>query len=455
LEETKAYIQGWALVDNTQDEDWENVSLSLVAGLPVSFIHDLYSPRYQKRPEVRVEQEATYAPPISEKAVGSAIRYEASADECCEDEELELLNELKQRFNETASAPMPSDTATTRKREAQKRSTLVQTRTVEIGDLFHYKIENPVTVRRQQSALVPILQTQFNGKRIVVYNPEVREQNPMSAILFENTTGLTLENGPVTVFEEDNYVGEAMLNTLKPDEEQIVSYAVELGCIVSIDPLSDKQDVHQVCITNGLIMFSHYELSNKTYIINNKTDRTLDFFLEHRFSRGWELVDTSEPVEKTENFYRFRFDVPNQKTESFTVKERIKRSNTHLLRNTSKDQLTLWLNQKYIDKETSSVLEGIIQLTEKITQVKREIKTKREAIETVFKNQERIRQNLQALGNTEDERVLRERYVTNLEQEENKLQQYQADVETLTNDQEEVEQTLDTQLKSIEFKMTL
>jgi hypothetical protein len=454
LEEKKAFIQGWALVDNTQDEDWENVSLSLVAGLPVSFIHDLYSPRYQQRPEVKVKQEAAYAPPISEKAVvaGAALDDDLSLDD---DDDLSL-DDLGSEAGKGERVTAIEAMAMMERRVALKKPSMpVQTRTVEVGDLFHYDIENPVTVRRQQSALVPILQTQFNGKRIAVYNQEVRKKNPMSAILFENTTGLTLENGPVTVFEEDDYVGETMLNTLKPDEEQIVSYSVELGCIVSIEARSDSQNVHQVRITDGNVRFYHYEFIYKTYVINNKTDRTLDFFLEHRFFEDWDLVDTPEPLEKTENFYRFRFNVPSKKTKPFTVTERFQRSKTNFLRNTSRDELSLWLDLKYLDKKTARALEGIIELTENMTQMEREIETKQEAIEAVFKNQERIRKNLQALGNTEDERVLRERYITNLEQEEDKLSKYQADIETLKANKNTTEQTLNTQLKSIEFKAML
>ena len=56
-------IQGWAVVDNTQDEDWENVQLSLIAGLPVSFTHDLYTPRYIRRPEVKVQETTGVLPP--------------------------------------------------------------------------------------------------------------------------------------------------------------------------------------------------------------------------------------------------------------------------------------------------------------------------------------------------------------------------------------------------------
>jgi hypothetical protein len=448
LDEKSPLIQGWALVDNTQDEDWENVSLSLVAGLPVSFIHDLYSPRYQKRPEIQVKQEAAYAPPESEAALKQLSSAELdSLDFLDSDEEMPRTRALY------ASAPQVKRVAL--KKAALERTVPVQTRTVEVGDLFQYEIENPVTVRRQQSALVPILQTDFNGKRVVVYNPEIREQNPMSAVLFKNTTGLTLENGPITVFEDDAYVGEAMLNTLKPDEEQLVSYSVELGCVVSIDPKSDKQNVHQAHILHGHMYLNHYELAHKTYIINNKTDRTLEFFLEHRFNQGWDLVDTPKPEERTEHFYRFRFEVPGKKIERFTVTERHQRGTTYTLQNTSREQIKLWLEKKYIDKNTLHSLEGIIQLTEQVTQIGRDIKAKEEAIKAVYKNQERVRQNLQALGKTEDERSLRERYITNLGDEEDKLAQYQAEIEALKAQKDSTEKNLNTQIKNIEFETTL
>jgi hypothetical protein len=446
-------IQGWALVDNTQDEDWDNVSLSLVAGLPVSFIHDLYSPRYQKRPEVRVKQEAAYAPPESEMALAFGdddVDYDMGDDLSLESPSAKMVCATSVMGDEQRRSML--------KRVAMDRSVPIQTRTVEVGDLFHYDIENPVTVRRQQSALVPILQSDFNGKRVVVYNPDIRENNPMSAVLFKNTTGLTLENGPVTVFEEDAYMGEAMLNTLKPGEEQLVSFSVELGCVVSIEPQNEKEYVHQVRIMRGSLYLSHYELESKTYAVNNKTEQKLDMFLEHRFNSGWELVDTAntaKPVERTKHFYRFRFEVPNKKIHRFTVTESIQRTTTYALQDTSRETLKLWLEKKYIDKKTLHSLEGIIQLTEQVTKIQRDVKAKEEAIKAVFKNQERVRQNLQALGSTEDERSLRERYIASLEAEEDKIVQYQADIDALTAQKDTTENNLYRQLKSVEFKATL
>lgn len=444
-------IQGWAVVDNTQDEDWENVSLSLVAGLPVSFIHDLYSPRYQKRPEVKVKTEAAYAPPQSEKTLRSVSAAMMADEEISLDDDLDLSLDDDLDFAMLEEVE-PCLSKAAFKKAARKHSVSVQTRTVEVGDLFQYEIENPVTVRRQQSALVPILQTGFSGERVVVYNADVRYSNPMSALLFKNTTGLTLESGPLTVFEDEAYLGEAMLDTLKPDEEQFVSFSVELGCVVSLDHRSHDEAVHQVTIRQGHLALEHYEMAYKTYVINNKTERDLDFVLEHRFNQGWELVETPAPVENTEHFYRFRFEVPAKTVEEFTVRERIVRSSRHVLKDTARSKLSMWLDRKYIDNKTWRTLEGVVQLTEKISQIQRDIKDKEDTIKAVFKNQERVRENLQALGNTTDEQGLRELYIAKLASEEETLAQSEADIETLKAEKDKTESHLNTQLKAIEFE---
>ena len=54
--ETKPLLQGWAIVDNTVGEDWNDVQLSLVAGAPQSFIMQLSQPYYATRPWVALPE---------------------------------------------------------------------------------------------------------------------------------------------------------------------------------------------------------------------------------------------------------------------------------------------------------------------------------------------------------------------------------------------------------------
>ena len=62
-------LQGWAIVDNTVGEDWNNVELSLVAGAPQSFIQQLSQPLYGRRPVVPLASGGQLTPQTHEGAM--------------------------------------------------------------------------------------------------------------------------------------------------------------------------------------------------------------------------------------------------------------------------------------------------------------------------------------------------------------------------------------------------
>jgi len=455
--EQRSLIQGWALVDNTQDEDWEDVSLTLVAGLPISFVHDLYSPRYKRRPVVQVREEEAYAPPVLEEAMDSF----AEADFLDDGTPVGAPQPARAPAPRMAAAsfglgrgaapappPMP-------KREALRRSVEVQTRTVEVGDLFQYAIQNLVTVKRNQSALVPILQGPFEGRRVAVYNPSVRDKNPMSAVLFKNTTGMTLEGGPLTVLEQESYVGEAMLETLKPGEERLVPFSVELGCVISIDNESDLQTVHLARITHGTLYLHRYRVEKTLYLIKNKLERALDLFLEHRFRDGWTLVQPEKPEEKTESFYRFRLEVAPGKTTRFTVAEKGDMVESWQIQNVDRKQIALWMEKRYIDDETQQALGRLVDLNDKAATLEHWIQQRTVEIEGIYSNQERLRENLQALGTSRDERGLRERYIEALSVEEDRLGELREQVQQWRDEKGALEEEIASMVRNLEVQVKL
>ena len=320
----KPLLQGWAMVDNTTEDDWEGVGLSLVAGLPISFIHDLYTPRYRQRPVVRVEEEAAVAPPVVEAGM---IMHDVVAEPEEEDYTvgMESARDLAQRYMVRESGMERSEGALHLRSalsmaRAARESVQVQTRTQEVGDLFAYEITQPVDIGRSRSALVPILQTETDMERVALYNPQIRDKNPMTAFRIKNTTGLTLEGGPVTVFEGDSYVGEAMLDTMRQDEERLTPYSVELGITVKHEE-SDIRENYTRAVKSGNLIHKHYRQLRRTrYDFCSRLDREVDGYLDHPFQFNVR-EDTPEPVETTENFWRFKIALAQKKTTSFTVCE--------------------------------------------------------------------------------------------------------------------------------------
>ena len=177
-------IQGWAVVDNTQDEDWENVQPSLIAGLPVSFVHDLYTPRYIRRPVVKVKETTGVLPPELEEGFG--ILADADPSPSPEPAHLPLLRKFEQQKPTKVRTRKRFTSFNLREEFAAgsrggPSSMPTQTRKRQLGDLFEYEIEHRVTIRRNQSALVPIVLRPFEGKPVLLYNKQARAANPIVA----------------------------------------------------------------------------------------------------------------------------------------------------------------------------------------------------------------------------------------------------------------------------------
>jgi len=402
--EEKPLLQGWAIVDNVSSEDWENVDLSLVSGLPVSFVQNLYDPFYVKRPEIRLQREVAVGP-----VVHAAGRRGAAAAKGLKRAERgrrkeRLLTEAEDKAAAPAGAPRPDMLATMAR---QAVSTVAQ----EAGALFVYHIKDPVSVKRDRSALLPIINKRVVAEHVALYNERTRRDNPMDAVRLKNTTALTLEGGPVTVIEDNTYVGEALIDTVKPDEERYVSFAVDLGTRVNTKYGASRQSVYLVRIVHGA-MYTHYkQRRTKTYNLANLEEKPKTVIIEHPFSPDWKLVDTPAPREKTKDHYRFEVKLPPKADVAFAVTEERPRQTTYSISNITKDQIRFFLRQRYIDEKTQAFLEKVVALQAQINSLKRQAGALKQERSTIFSDQTRLRNNLKALGTSEGERNYRGRIV--------------------------------------------
>ncbi|HEX3314478.1 MAG TPA: hypothetical protein VHR72_06265, partial [Gemmataceae bacterium] len=394
-------IQGWAVVDNTGDEDWQDVELALVSGLPVSFRHDLYTPRYIRRPEVKVQETTGVLPPETE--YGMAL------------DDADVLDESLAY----ASAPLTSvgsfakrQTAKAGLMRAAPSSMPAQTRERAIGDLFEYRIEHPVTIRRNQSALVPIVLREFDGKTVLLYDRGNRAENPLRCVEFVNDTGLTLEGGPVTVLDGGSYVGEAMLDTMKPTEHRFVAYAVELsvGAIVEAAPLAQR--VHRVVVRDGVLWTHAYDAQVTTYRFANKAGAEYALYVDHpRPGEGTELFETDTPVEITANRWRFKLSLPASKSMTFVVRLKTATQMAFQLVNMTEPQLAYWIDQRHLDSAAAQVLRQVLDLQRRSNACQTELARLEQERTAIHAEQNRIRENMKALGDRSAEKELRDSFV--------------------------------------------
>lgn len=441
--EEKPLLQGWALVDNTTEDDWVGVRLSLVAGLPISFVHDLYTPRHRRRPIVRVEEAAAVAPPVVEAGRPFELEEEMGAPAAAAP--MPGKGGRRMAAFAAASPPPPAPSMA----ERSRASVQVRTRTQEMGDLFAYEITHPVDVPRGRSALVPILQAEAEIERVAIYNREIRDKNPMTAFRIKNNTGLTLEGGPVTVFEGETYVGEAMLETLRREDERLTPYSVELGIAVKQETCQKRERSTGVRKSGQYIHVLYRNLLVTSYEIHSRLERSVPFYLDHRFSHPIR-ESTQEPVEVTDHFWRFKLEVPARKTTRFAVTEVSEQSESIDIPGITHAAITNLVSSELISLEMKAALERIAEQAKIIVEIEREIDAKQKQEKKIASDQNRLRENLRALGASSDETKLRQKYVASLANQEEQLEEAHAQLEVLDQRLKRAKEELEERVAKLE-----
>ncbi len=445
-------LQGWAVVDNTSDEDWSDIDLALVAGLPVSFTHDLYTPRFIRRPNVEVKETSGVLPPkveagfdLDESADSAGpMAYAAMAAPA---PAREMSKREKARYEGiTRGGSMGRSAAS---------SVQTQTRERQVGDLFEYRIDKPVTVKRNQSALVPIVLKPFGGKSVLLYQKHARAENPIRCVEFHNTTGLTLEGGPLTVLDAGSYVGEAMLDTLKPTEERLVGYAVELAVRVTDSIDSRTTPVSRVVIQHGTLTTYSGQVQTTTYTFASKSDTEQVVYLDHPRPGGWDLTDTPNPHETTENFWRFKFALPANKQTKFAVTCRNTYSQNWALANTSDDQFGMWVKAGYLDDKSAAAIKKVLAVRSTVAGHDETLRRLENERQKLHAEQTRIRENLTSLGDRTSEKDLRERYVRTLGKQEDRLEEIEKERATATTERDAATAELNALLGDVRYDHTL
>lgn len=476
----KPFFQGWAIVDNVSEEDWTNVSLALVSGSPVSFIQPIQKPFYRYRPIVPMPDDLKLEPQSYEPGEGGGNSGGGGA--AAKDG-----NETVNVTNGPASRPAPSQRqlyqlpmngrrdnnfanltpgsslgfsggATTLSDAITRPDSGVEAAATgsEVGDLFEYRIEQPVTVPRDRSALIPILQTRMDGERVSIYNEANRRDRPMGGMLLKNTSPLTLEDGAMTVIDGDAYAGEALMERLKPAEQRLISFALDLGTLVNARAKEDREPTFLVRVVNGVFQAHYYQTSEKTYTLVNQTDKPRVVYIEHPVHQDWELTsNTPKPDGKSARYYRFRVPLgPHEKVE-LPVKERRALMDAYALQNFSRQDLELFISRRYIDATTRDLLEKIIDLKSRMAATDARIQAIDREVTEISADQQRLRDNIKALTATAEAKQLITRYVSKADTQETRLDQLNKEKQAAQEERVRLQGELEALIRGLNIDRTL
>lgn len=556
-QEGKPFFQGWAIVDNISEDDWNGVQMSLISGSPISFIQNLQKPFYRYRPVVPTPEDLKLEPQVYEPGgygTGSGSGYgdgdgaggvdSSSIAGVVADPNgaviagasITLRNESSGQsfgtatdgngrftyrglpggtYSVTISSPGfknlivtntnlgrslrlnldiggVSETVQVTSRQIQdlplagrnfssllslspgaagasnvvldgvettmsealasgKAGISAAATGNEIADMFEYRIEQPVTVLRNRSALIPIIQTKMDGERVAVYNEAVRTDRPMSGVLLKNTSGLTLESGSMTVIDGNAYAGEALMDRLKAKEQRLISFALDLGTHVRVRPNENREPAVMIKASKGVFEAHFFRTEEKVYKISNQTDRPKTVYIEYPIRYGWELSDdTPKPEYTTQSFYRFRVELKGFEEKDLRIALRQPLKESYQIGSMTRQQLEIFIARRYIDEATRDRLARLIEQRERIAELETKLDSFDDEVEKIEADQKRLRENIESLAKTPEAKALIARYIAKAGEQETRLEEMEKARKSITAEKQRLESELAAAIRSFE-----
>jgi hypothetical protein len=456
--QTEPTLEGWAIVDNTTGEDWTNVRLSVVSGKPISFITQLYEPRYVIRPNAELAENRAVGPQVFEGSIGTLTGGPQLAAQMGL---VDKADSFAAAAPPPARARVPSGMAGTvggipagsgggSYRSNAEQSTIVSTAEGrDAGELFEYSFSDPVTVKKGESAMLPFLQQKLKTRKLLIYS-ENFGLHPMDAAEITNTTGKTLDGGPITVYDAGSYAGEALVETVKAGDKRLISYGVDLGTRVTTKFNSDTAVVREVHFRRGILTAKSAVEETKTYTIRNVDGKAKTLIVEHPQRQGFKLLSQA-PVETTSNAYRFEVKLASTATETFPVREERLFDQTISLTNMTPDVLATWIQNKALTDNGRRQLEQIAAKKREISANDAALLRATSDLSELEQDQRRTRDNIQSLNNVSGQQELVQQYARQLAQIETKMAGLRDTQSRLKTAKTQLESDLSAMMEKTEF----
>jgi Carboxypeptidase regulatory-like domain len=350
-------------------------------------------------------------------------------------------------FTVTGQAPVLESTSA----EVSVRSAIskqhVEAEGKDLGDYFEYNLKQKITVGKNQSALVPILLAHIDAEKVSIWEEGSKEIR--RALWITNSKEQTLDAGTFNILDRDAFAGEGVLDTIHPAERRLISYAPDTALRVAMDEESSDKPATHIRIAKGMMCLTHELRESRKYTLHNSDTTQRQVILEHPAREGWKLAPGPKPEETSESLLRFRIGVGPGQTETMQIEEFHPEDAEYELSDLDEKQVALITEQKQVTPCMQDVFHRVLDQKNKVSAREDEVKSLQAEIESINKDQARIRENMKALKGSAEEKALPERYTKQLDSQEDRLSSLNKEIADLQQKQSQEQQKLDDMVQQI------
>jgi hypothetical protein len=242
-----------------------------------------------------------------------------------------------------------------------------------------------------------------------------------------------------------------LIDPLKPGEKRLLSYATDLAVVVSEKQEMQGRRVTRLRSERGVLILHRDERDKRTYTVRNEDALPRTVVIEHPVRTGWTLDPAgAKPAETSTTAYRFRLTVASKQTATLDVSETHVGETRYSVDSLTDDQIQVMLAGS-ANPALEQALRAIAAKRNEIATIDRAIAAQQGQIDVIFKDQERVRENMQALKGSAEEKQLVQRYVKELDEQENRIAALRAEQQRLRASQESAVKELSALIETIDI----
>jgi CheY-like chemotaxis protein len=325
------------------------------------------------------------------------------------------------------------------------------------GDFFEYAIKQAVTINKNQSALVPILNARVEAEKVTLWSGENAEDSDsdhparaLRALWIRNTSGETLDSGTFNILEKDTFAGEGVLDAIHPGERRLLSYAADTAVHVVTEDQSSDEPITRVRIAKGLMITTREQRESRLYRIRNADSAPRQVVVEHPAKEDWKLVNEGPKAEEsTASFHRFRVNVAPNSTADLKVETYHPLDSSFALTNLDQQQVGLWTEQGRVTPAMREAFGRVLGKKNEIAVLDIQLKERHQERDGITADQSRLRENMKALKGSAEEKALLQRYTRQLDQQEDRLVALQNEVVDLIGKKVKADDELSQMIQAI------
>ena len=431
-------------MENLTGSDWQDVELSLVSGNPVALKQPLYTAFYVDRPEIPVAASVRLVPKKDEADVALSAAAGGRVRAL-------ILPQQPASAGAEASAARAPMTAPAPQFDMGFGPAANAAVSEEASSQVLFRFPTKVSLAAGSTMMVPFVDRDVPATRTWLYQLQTNARHPLATVRLRNDGDSALPPGLITAFDSGsdgsaNFTGDAQLPLTPKGGAKFVTFALDGKTDIRREDRGIKKTRIGKAV-NGLLTLTVRSVQNFDYEITPPPEEDREVVIEEARGDGWKPFAEAKDVEETSARIRYRVLAPRGSTTKATLAlERVDHETITL--STLAPELILATitgldNASPALKDAAVKLGGLVADLNSATARRAELATEAKRIAD---DQERIRENLAAVGQSSD---LGRRYVDTLRKQEDRLAEIAAANKALETEMAQKRKTAEELAKNL------